>query len=237
MDQESHHLYLKAKRIVERQLGFFIHLSLYLVVNTLLLILNLFASPDFHWAVYPLISWGLAIYFHFLFSMVFHEERLASLKEKLRSKRKAEALIQFALHLASYVGVCTFLVTLDWVIGDGTDWSVWAVVGWGIGLAAHGICVVIFSSATLSQMAARIRSTDLVETKFFFKVHLIIFIAVNITVFILNSVLHPQENYSLWVFFGWGIGLTCHGFWLIINKGHRIKKWRNKKTLELMKKL
>lgn len=235
--QEDHLLYLRAKRIIERRLGFFIHLGLYLAVNTLLILFNLFISPRSFWAVYPLISWGLAIYFHFLFAMLLHDERLAEWKRRFHSKRKADAVFQFGAHFFIYLGVCSFLVVIDLVSGDRFFWSIWALLGWGVGVFSHGLCVWIFTSSTFSQMAAKIRSTDLIEAKFFFKIHLLIFLVAMAILFLLNWVLQFEPRYSFWIFFGWGIGLGCHGLWLIINRGHRIKKWRQKKTLELMKHL
>ncbi|HYD97418.1 MAG TPA: 2TM domain-containing protein [Noviherbaspirillum sp.] len=56
--------YRDAKRHVERKVGFFIHLAVYLVVNAGLILFNLLAVPGKVWAVWPLLGWGIGLLFH-----------------------------------------------------------------------------------------------------------------------------------------------------------------------------
>jgi len=44
--------------------GFYIHLAAFVVVNALLLVINLLASPEHLWFQWPLIGWGLGILLH-----------------------------------------------------------------------------------------------------------------------------------------------------------------------------
>ncbi|RJG06846.1 hypothetical protein D3870_13295 [Noviherbaspirillum cavernae] len=60
-DSITHH---DAKRHVERKLGFFIHLAVYLTVNGGLLLLNLLIVPGRFWAWAPLFGWGIGLLFH-----------------------------------------------------------------------------------------------------------------------------------------------------------------------------
>ncbi|MES2935137.1 MAG: 2TM domain-containing protein [Pseudomonadota bacterium] len=53
-----------ARRQVERKLGFYSHLTVYLLVNSGLMILNLLNSPQHFWAVGPLLGWGIGLAFH-----------------------------------------------------------------------------------------------------------------------------------------------------------------------------
>ena len=80
-DQEA---YAKAKKRVEARLGFYIHLGVYLGVNTLLTILNLTVSGDYFWALWPMIGWGSGLIIHGLFTFVFTSE--SSLKERMIEK-------------------------------------------------------------------------------------------------------------------------------------------------------
>jgi len=53
-----------------------------------------------------------------------------------------EALQGFYSHLAIYAIVNGFLLALNLLAG-GPAWVVWPLIGWGLGLAAHGIAVFL----------------------------------------------------------------------------------------------
>jgi hypothetical protein len=56
--------YRDAKRHVERKIGFLIHLSVFVTVNTGLVLLNLLFVPGKLWAFWPLFGWGIGLLFH-----------------------------------------------------------------------------------------------------------------------------------------------------------------------------
>ena len=58
--------YKKAEKRVEEKIGFYIHLSIYIAVNILLIIINLFTSSHYLWFKWPLIGWGIGVFFHAL---------------------------------------------------------------------------------------------------------------------------------------------------------------------------
>lgn len=77
----------RARARAKAKFGFYRHLVVYLVVNTLLFLINLTTSPDHFWAIWPLIGWGVAVAFHALNVFVFGRgseivERLA--EEEMR---------------------------------------------------------------------------------------------------------------------------------------------------------
>lgn len=43
---------------------FYVHLAIYLVVNCVMVILNLTVTKGFPWAIFPLIGWGIGLFFH-----------------------------------------------------------------------------------------------------------------------------------------------------------------------------
>ncbi len=47
-----------------RRKGFWGHLVSYLAVNLFLIVLNLITSPSYFWAIFPLLGWGLGLFFH-----------------------------------------------------------------------------------------------------------------------------------------------------------------------------
>ena len=54
----------KAKKRVEEKLGFFSHLAVYLIVNAIRLVINLTQSPGDYWFFWPLLGWGIGVFFH-----------------------------------------------------------------------------------------------------------------------------------------------------------------------------
>ena len=63
--------YEKAKKRVEEIKGFYSHLIVYVVVNIGLFLLNLFTSPGAWWFYWPLLGWGIGLFFHTMGVFVF----------------------------------------------------------------------------------------------------------------------------------------------------------------------
>ena len=53
--------YQKAKERVEAIKGFYIHLTVYVVVNLILFSINMIVSPDSLWFFWPLMGWGIGV--------------------------------------------------------------------------------------------------------------------------------------------------------------------------------
>ena len=56
--------YEQAKGRVKEVRGFYIHLAVYVLVNTFLFLLDITMSPDVLWFYWPLLGWGIAIVVH-----------------------------------------------------------------------------------------------------------------------------------------------------------------------------
>jgi hypothetical protein len=56
--------YIRAKKRVERLKGFYIHLSVYILVNIMLFIINLLSDAGNWWFLYPLGGWGIGVLVH-----------------------------------------------------------------------------------------------------------------------------------------------------------------------------
>ena len=52
--------------------GFYIHLSVYMAVNLLLIIINLSTPGEYLWFVWPLMGWGIGLFFHALKVFIFN---------------------------------------------------------------------------------------------------------------------------------------------------------------------
>jgi 2TM domain len=55
---------MKATKVVEAKLGFYIHLMVYLVANAGLIAVNLATDAQHLWFQWPLIGWGAGLLFH-----------------------------------------------------------------------------------------------------------------------------------------------------------------------------
>lgn len=61
---EDWDVYQRARKRAEGKLAFYIHLAIYLVVSTLLLSRNLGSAPQYPWAHWPILGWGIGVIFH-----------------------------------------------------------------------------------------------------------------------------------------------------------------------------
>lgn len=86
----------------------------------------------------------------------------AALRQRALKNLKAKQ--DFKVHLRSYVVVNAFLVVLWAVTGQGYFWPIWPMLGWGIGLAFHGLSLrwgdSVPTQAQIDAEAERIRNRD-----------------------------------------------------------------------------
>jgi len=84
-------IYEQAKKRVEEKKGFYIHFTVYVVVNIMLVLIWAFAAGrGFPWFVFPLGGWGIGILFHFLGVFVFERKSDRAAIEKEAEKIKRE---------------------------------------------------------------------------------------------------------------------------------------------------
>ena len=55
-----------------------------------------------------------------------------------RAKKRAKEIKEFYEHLTTYVVIMSFAFIIDVITGGGW-WFYWGVIGWGIGVAIHGV--------------------------------------------------------------------------------------------------
>lgn len=63
--------YEKAKKRVEEIKGFYSHLIVYICVNVVLVTINLIIIPGILWFYWPLMGWGIGLFFHGMGVFVF----------------------------------------------------------------------------------------------------------------------------------------------------------------------
>jgi len=62
MDEERR--YERAKKRIEELKAYYTHLTAYISVNIMLMIINIVTSPDEIWFIFPLLGWGIGITIH-----------------------------------------------------------------------------------------------------------------------------------------------------------------------------
>lgn len=76
------------------------------------------------------------------------EEKLA------RARRRLAALKGFYIHLFVFALVLAGLTIINATTG-GTWWVLWVLIGWGIGILAHGLAVLAQGSRTIAAWEER----------------------------------------------------------------------------------
>ncbi len=86
---------------------------------------------------------------------------VADYEEKLRRRAQRHTIAWRSLyvHLAVYVVAIVVLVAVNSVVLSGRPWLFVLLIGWGIGLALHGIVVALFTLN--SKQAQRMQDREL----------------------------------------------------------------------------
>jgi hypothetical protein len=81
---EENERYERAKKRVENLKGFYIHLTVFVLVNFMLFFINLLTDTSYWWFIYPLGGWGIGLIAHGL--SVFYDGFLGSEWEERKIK-------------------------------------------------------------------------------------------------------------------------------------------------------
>lgn len=108
-----------ASRIAK--VGFGYHLVAYLAVNIVLVWINYDTSPEYIWAKWPIMAWGIGIAFHGL------SIALSSYKMN----------IGIAYHLAAYVIINAFLIFINLNVSPGYIWFKFPLAAWSVIIIFH----------------------------------------------------------------------------------------------------
>jgi len=61
---ENQEAYQRAKQRVASKMGFYRHLTVYIAVCILLIIINFSTSTQYLWVKWPIMGWGIAVLLH-----------------------------------------------------------------------------------------------------------------------------------------------------------------------------
>lgn len=83
-------IYEEAKKRVKAKKDFYVHLAVYICVNTFLIIIWAVTSGGFPWFLFPLGGWGIGLTFHALDVFLFQRQSDRKAIEKEVAKLKQE---------------------------------------------------------------------------------------------------------------------------------------------------
>ena len=87
---EDREAYNEARRRAGAKLGFYLHLAIYVAINTVLTAINFATTPQHLWFWWPLLGWGIGVLFHGLAVFAF-SENAPMMKRMIEKEMKAQA--------------------------------------------------------------------------------------------------------------------------------------------------
>lgn len=82
---ENQEAYQNAKKRIAAKLGFKIHLIVFVLVILILVLVNYSTSPDVLWVKWPIMGWGIGLFFHALSVYLFPNKTLIT-EEMIRKE-------------------------------------------------------------------------------------------------------------------------------------------------------
>ena len=119
--------------------------------------------------------------------------------------RQDHAMRAFLIHLGVYVLVVGLLAALNLYRSPNNLWFIWVLLGWGIGVAAHGLAIVL-------QRSGRRKAVFTDKRKRSFLVHLFVYLAVNALLIVVNLLYMPGYYWFLFPLVAWGVLLAAHAY-------------------------
>jgi hypothetical protein len=111
-----------------------IHLSIFILVNILLVIVNLFSTPGFYWFLFPLFSWLIGFIMHTLTYFLYARGIYPMAKRGV------------IYHVTSYIFVMLFLFIINFTTLSDYYWVVFPAIFWGAAVILHIVFYIQYLS-------------------------------------------------------------------------------------------
>ena len=76
----------------QRRKSFFLHLAIYILVNTISAVINFIFTPKFPWVIFPIIFWGIGIIWNYINAFLLIDKKLCQtsleVEHRLTQRRK-----------------------------------------------------------------------------------------------------------------------------------------------------
>ena len=116
----------------------------------------------------------------------------------------------FLIHLAIYALVVALCAAVNLWLRPDNLWFIWVALGWGIGVAAHGLALLLRRTHRRERIFIDCKVRG-------FAVHLFAYVAVIVLLFVVNLAATPENWWFIWVALGWGAGVLAHA-WCVFRK-------------------
>lgn len=80
----------KSRKTVNAKLGWYLHLTTYVILNSLLITINYITSPQYLWFLWIVLGWGVGLCFHAVILFMFYGP--SSIKEQMLKKEMEREL-------------------------------------------------------------------------------------------------------------------------------------------------
>ncbi|MFX0002176.1 MAG: 2TM domain-containing protein [Candidatus Hodarchaeota archaeon] len=102
-----------------------IHTFIFILINILLIIVNLFSTPEFYWFLFPLFSWLIGLTMHALSYILYARGVYPMAKRGV------------IYHVTSYIFVMLFLFIINFTTLSEYYWVVFPAIFWGAAVTLH----------------------------------------------------------------------------------------------------
>jgi len=192
-----------AKGLLFWRWSFIAHFIIYICSLIFIGIILATQGRDLLLLVHPTMGWLIGVAFHGAIYII------------VLKRIEGFFTITAILHLSIYVVTCVYLVILNVLFVPGVPWSLYAILGWGIGLGFH--LLLAYSTRMRERISEEKVSTKEMAWKWSFIIHLFIYLICLVIIGIslaiqgeLYLIIHPTM--------GWLIGVAFHGAIYIIVK-------------------
>lgn len=72
----------RAEERVDAKIRFYVDFIIYVIVNSILFVINWLYTPEFWWVAFPLFFWGIGVFVKFLKAFVFVDKFNEDYKER-----------------------------------------------------------------------------------------------------------------------------------------------------------
>lgn len=117
----------------------------------------------------------------------------------------------FVIHLGIFVLVVSLLAALNLYRNPDKIWFVWVLAGWGIGVAAHDLALLMQRSEREEPVFADRRMRGLF-------IHLFVYLTVNALLIAVNLLYDPSYYWFPYPLLGWGVALAFHAVLALRNR-------------------
>lgn len=161
-------IYRKATAKVKQMKDFYDHFFTFCIVLPMIILADIYYTPDILWSIPAIIIWGIALVIQWLYVKdripffnrkwegkkireIMEKEVQSSLKsnimetdfdEKIRiekAKKRVQEIKAFYINLSCYCLVMPLLIFINLRFTPDYLWFFWSMSGWGIGLMFHAM--------------------------------------------------------------------------------------------------